>query len=55
VEQGNYDPDHTELFFPSNGIALVELQPAGPKRDVRITVIEPTSERRLYERSFSVS
>ena len=55
VEQGNYDPDHTELFFQSNGIALVELHPAGPKRDVRITVIEPTSERHLYERSFSVT
>ncbi len=55
VQQGNYDPEHTELFTRSNGIALVELEPAGTERDVRIAVIEPTAQRRLYERSFRVS
>ncbi|HEX2196898.1 MAG TPA: alkaline phosphatase D family protein, partial [Actinomycetota bacterium] len=53
--QGNNDPDHTLVNVTGvGGFALVELDPAGPDRNVTIRVIGAADGKTLFEKSLPV-
>lgn len=50
--QGNYDPDHTLAYLTEPAVAVVDLDPDGPKRSVRVSVVHGADGAELFTRSF---
>ena len=55
VGQENNDPEHTPISVDGrSGFALVELEPAGPERNVTVRAIEGATGEEMFRHSFPV-
>ena len=52
--QGRNDPEHTQIYSPANGIALIELDPEGPGRSVKVSVVSTENGSTILEKVLAI-